>query len=58
MTNATPTDSRSPRRFLLRRSWDAVARRRGFSTTTDGVRLNEQAAARVAALAERFAVGA
>ena len=46
------------RRFLLRRSWDAIALRHGFSTTTDGVHLNEQAAARVAALAERFAVGA
>lgn len=58
MTNATPTDSRSPRRFLLRRSWDAIALRHGFSTTTDAVQPNEQAAERVAALAERFAVGA
>jgi lysophospholipase L1-like esterase len=45
------------RRFLLRRPWDAIACRHGFSTTTDGVHLNEHAAARLAALVERFAAG-
>ena len=43
------------RRFPLRRSWDAIARHHGFSTTTDGVHLNERASARIAALVEQFA---
>jgi lysophospholipase L1-like esterase len=42
-------------RFLLRRSWEAIARRHGFATTTDGVHLNVAAAARIAALVEQFA---
>jgi acyl-CoA thioesterase I len=43
------------RHFLLRRSWDAVSRCHGFSTTTDGVHMNERAAAAIAALVVRFA---
>ncbi|MGW1507156.1 SGNH/GDSL hydrolase family protein [Streptomyces mirabilis] len=43
------------RHFLLRRPWDAVARRHGFATTTDGVHLSTTAAARIAALVEQFA---
>jgi acyl-CoA thioesterase I len=43
------------RRFLLRRSWDVIARQHGFSTTTDAVHLNERAGARIAALVEQFA---
>jgi acyl-CoA thioesterase-1 len=43
------------RRFLLRRSWDAIARQHGFSTTTDAVHLNERAGARIAVLVEQFA---
>lgn len=42
------------RRFVLRRSWDAIARSHGFSTTTDAVHLNERAGARIAALVELF----
>lgn len=45
------------RRFLLRRSWNAIARRQGFSVTTDGVHLNEPAAAQIAALVEQFVLG-
>jgi acyl-CoA thioesterase-1 len=43
------------RRYLLRCSWDAIARYQGFATTTDGVHLNDRAAARIAELVERFA---
>lgn len=43
------------RHFLLRRSWDAIARRHGFTTTTDGVHMNTTAAARIATLVEQFA---
>jgi acyl-CoA thioesterase I len=43
------------RHFLLRRSWDAVSRRHGFATTTDGVHMNERAAAAIAPLVVRFA---
>ena len=42
------------RRVLLRRSWDAIAHRHGFTATTDGVHLNEPAAAQIAALVEQF----
>ncbi|MFE6030686.1 SGNH/GDSL hydrolase family protein [Streptomyces niveus] len=42
------------RRLLLRRSWDTIARKHGFATTTDGVHLNEHAAAQIAVLVERF----
>ena len=42
------------RRFVVRQTWDAIARRHGFTTTTDGVHLNEHAAARIAALVEQF----
>jgi len=44
------------RRFLLRRSWTAIARRHDFTTTTDGVHLNELAAAQIAVLVEHFAI--
>lgn len=42
------------RRVLLRQSWNTIARRHGFSTTTDGVHLNEPAAAQIATLVEQF----
>jgi lysophospholipase L1-like esterase len=42
------------RRVLLRQTWDAIGRRYGFTTTTDGVHLNEPAAARIATLVEQF----
>ncbi len=42
------------RRIILRQSWVAIARRHGFTTTTDGVHLNEPAAARIAALVQQF----
>jgi acyl-CoA thioesterase I len=44
------------RRLVLRQTWDAIARRHGFTTTTDGVHLSEAAAARIATLVEEFAV--
>jgi lysophospholipase L1-like esterase len=44
------------RRFLLRQTWDAIARHNGFTTSTDGVHLNETAAARIAALVEQFVI--
>ncbi len=43
------------RRLLLRQTWDTIARHNGFTTTTDGVHLNEPAATQIATLVERFA---
>ncbi|MEV8403807.1 GDSL-type esterase/lipase family protein [Streptomyces niveus] len=42
------------RRFLLRQTWSAIARRHGFTTTTDGVHLTELAATQIALLVEQF----
>ncbi|GAA3112978.1 SGNH/GDSL hydrolase family protein [Streptomyces echinatus] len=42
------------RRLALRQSWDTIARHHGFTTTPDGVHLNEHAAAQVAALVTQF----
>jgi len=42
------------RRLVLRQNWTAIARHNGFTTTTDGVHLNEPAAAQIAALVEQF----
>lgn len=42
-------------RVFLRRSWESISRRHGFTTTTDGVHLNIAAAARIATLVEQFA---
>ena len=47
--------SAAARRFLLRQNWATIARRHGFTTTTDGVHLNELAAAQIATLVEQFA---
>lgn len=44
------------RRVLLRQSWNTIARRHGFTTTTDGVHLNEPAAAHIATLVEQFVI--
>jgi lysophospholipase L1-like esterase len=43
------------RRFLLRRSWAAITRRHGFTTSTDGLHLNDLAAAEISVLVEQFA---
>ncbi|HEX3783263.1 MAG TPA: GDSL-type esterase/lipase family protein [Pseudonocardiaceae bacterium] len=45
------------RRVLLRQPWTTIARRQGFTTTSDGVHLNEFAAARIATLVEQFVHG-
>jgi len=42
------------RRVILRQNWDTIARRHGFTTTTDGVHLTEPAAARIVTLVEQF----
>ena len=42
------------RRLVLRQNWDSIARRHGFTTTADGVHLNELAATRIATLVEQF----
>ncbi|MCU1682781.1 MAG: hypothetical protein JWQ81_3520 [Amycolatopsis sp.] len=42
------------RRVFLRQTWVAIARRHGFTTTTDGVHLNEPAAAQISTLVEQF----
>jgi acyl-CoA thioesterase I len=47
--------SAAARRFLLRRSWAAITRRHGFTATTDGLHLNELAAAQISVLVEQFA---
>jgi lysophospholipase L1-like esterase len=44
------------RRIFLRQTWDTIARRHGFATTTDGLHLNEPAAARIATLVEQFVI--
>lgn len=44
------------RRVLLRQSWNTIARRHGFTTTTDGVHLNEPAATQIATLVEQFVI--
>jgi lysophospholipase L1-like esterase len=42
------------RRLVLRQTWEAIARRHGFTTTTDGVHLSDSAAARISTLVEQF----